>query len=70
MNILFVCLLTLLFTVSNLGAAPGAGDDPLAGIENLLAGTADWQRVELAPGEMREFQLETEVERDGRWGTP
>ena len=59
MNNLFACQLTLHFSFSTLDADSGAYDDPLAGIENLLA-----------PGEVREDQLETEIGRDGRWGTP
>ena len=31
-----------------------------------MTGTADWQRIELAPGEVREYSLETEIGRDER----
>ena len=31
-----------------------------------MTGTADWQRVELAPGEVQEYSLETEIGRGER----
>ena len=39
-------------------------------LEWRMAGPADWQRVELAPGEVREYPLEAEIGRGGECGIP
>ena len=46
------------------------GGEERQALEWRIAGTADWQRLELAPGAMREYPLETEIGRDGKCGTP
>ena len=43
------------------------GSEERQALEWRMAGAADWQRIELAPSEVREYPLET---KGVRWGTP